>query len=137
MMIKLKWFCPLALCIALCFLTACGKNTFEKQLEALQAIEKAMRMNVDNPEALFSALDECIEKYTPVWEESSRQMDFRTYESVSRELSLQDEEIRSSMSNIVDLDLEIQDRYEDNPEVLKAYFSRIRKIGIRELPTNP
>ena len=64
-------------------------------------------------------------------------MDFRTYESVSRELSLQDEEIRSSMSNIVDLDLEIQDRYENNPEVLKAYFSRIRKIGIRELPPNP
>ncbi len=117
--------------LCLCAFTGCGKNQSELILESLQAVETAMRQNVDNPEKLFAELDECIEKYAPVWEASSHLLEHRTKASFKKEFNLQIEDLRTVSQEIVDLDLEIQDRLKDQPELLKAYGERVRRIGAR------
>ncbi len=116
-------------CISL--MTSCGKNQSEQILESLQAVETAMRQNVDDPEALFAELDKCIEQYTPVWEKSAHLLETTPKDSFQREMNLQIVKLRAVSQEIIDLDLEIQDRIQNQPELIKAYRDRIQRIGIR------
>lgn len=132
----MKHLFSLILCFFLALsITSCSKNPFEMQLESLQALEQAMRMNVDNPEALFLALDQCIEKYTPVWEQIAVATEHNSLDTLNRQINLKNEPLREVLNNIIDLDLEIQDRFKNDPELLRAYMERVRRIGTRELTT--
>lgn len=115
-------------------LISCGKNPSENQLESLIAVETALRMNVDNPDEMFRALDACIEQYRPVWQTMGHLHESRSEDSIKKEQGLQEAKIRDVMLRIVDLDLEIQDRYLSQPEILKAYHERISKIGFTNNP---
>lgn len=123
------FFVLLFLCLLFC--TSCGKNHTEQVLESMQAVELAMRLNVDNPEGLFAALDQCIEKYKPVWEKSAHLLDTKSYESYMREYNLQVEELRKVQLSIINLDLEIQDNLKDNPEMLQKYYQKLGQLGAR------
>ena len=111
------------------WLTACGKNQTEQILESMQAVEMAMRLNVDNPEGLFAALDECIQKYQPVWDKSAILMDTMDYDTYLREYNLQVEALREVQLSIINLDLEIQDHLRDNPEMLQKYYQKLAQLG--------
>lgn len=110
-------------------LPSCAKNHSEMVLESLQAIEYAMRTNLEDPEKLLTELDACIEKYGPVWEKSHHLLETRTKDSYKKEVNLQIVKLRATAREIIDLDLEIQDRLEDRPELLKAYEERVKRIG--------
>ena len=97
----------------------------------MQAVETAMRLNVDNPEGLFKALDECIVKYQPVWDKGLHLLDTRSKDSYMREYNLQVEELRKVQLSIINLDLEIQDHLRDNPEMLQKYYQKLGEIGAR------
>lgn len=107
----------------------CGKTQAEQLLESYDALGMAMRMNMDNPEALFQAMDDCIEKYGPVWEANRRILETRSSDSVDRELNLYETDLRASMLEMINLDLEILDRYQDRPDLIKAYQTRVQRIG--------
>lgn len=89
-----------------------------------------MRQNVDNPEGLLTELDKCIEQYAPVWEKSAHLLETTSKDSFQREMNLQIVKLRAVSQEIIDLDLEIQDRIQNNPEMLKAYQDRIHRIGV-------
>lgn len=95
----------------------------------MQAVETAMRLNVDNPEGLLKALDECIEKYQPVWDKSAHLLESKSYDSYMREYNLQVEELRKVQLSIINLDLEIQDNLRDNPDMLQKYYQKLGQLG--------
>ena len=97
----------------------------------MQAVEMAMRLNVDNPEGLFAALDECIEKYKPVWEKNINLFDTMSYDAYMRENNLQVDALRNVQLSIVNLDLEIQDNLRNNPEMLQKYYQKLGELGAR------
>ena len=117
------------LLLSLFLLPSCGKNHSEMVLESLQAIEYVMRTNLDDPEKMLIELDACIEKYGPVWEKSHHLLETRSKDSYRKEFNLQIAQLRKTTSEIIDLDLEIQDRLQDRPELLKAYEERVQRIG--------
>ncbi len=126
-----KYFFALVF-ICLLFCTACGKNHPEQVLESMQAVELAMRMNVDNPEGLFAALDECIVKYKPVWKKSAHLLETKSYESYMREYNLHVEALQKVQLSIINLDLEIQDNLRNDPEMLQKYFQKLEELGARD-----
>ena len=119
----------LLLILCCLWLTACSKNQPEQILESMQAVEMAMRLNVDTPEGLFKALDECIQKYQPVWEKSAILLDTMDYDAYVREYNLQVEALRDVQLSILNLDLEIQDHLRDNPEMLQKYYQKLAQLG--------
>lgn len=119
----------LFLCLLFC--TSCGKNHTEQVLESMQAVETAMRQNVNNPEGLFAALDSCIEKYQPVWDKGAHILDTMSRDSYLREYNLQVEALRKVQLSIINLDLEIQDNLRDNPEMLQKYYQKLGEIGAK------
>ncbi len=110
-------------------LPSCGKNHTEMVLESLQAVEYAMRTNLDDPEKMLVELDACIEKYGPVWDKSHHLLETQSKDSYRKEFNLQIVHLREVSREIIDLDLEIQDRLQDQPELLKAYEERVQRIG--------
>lgn len=111
-------------------LFGCGDTQAKQLLNSYEAVSMAMRMNMEDPEAVLSALDKCIEKYGPLWE-ASRQST-RSPEALDREMSQFDAEMREVIIELLDLDLEFQDRFRDNPEVIQAYMTRLERIGLGE-----
>lgn len=112
-------------------LSACAKPQADQVIESLAAIENAMRLNVNDPDKLFTELDVCIEKYQPVWAKSDLQNHVSDRDKVTQEYEIRAEKIRRHTFNIINLDLEIQDRLIDDPVRLKAYESRVARIGFR------
>ena len=110
-------------------LSACAKPQADQ--ESLAAIENAMRLNVNDPDKLFTELDACIEKYQSVWAKSDLQNHVTDRDKVTQEYEIRAEKIRRHTFNIINLDLEIQDRLIDDPVRLKAYESRVARIGFR------
>ena len=106
----------------------CNKGTAKQDLESLKCIENAMHRNMDEPESLFSDLDACIEKYHSVWEIPIDEIKY--YYDLDREYSIYGTELKSTIQNIIDLDLAIQDHLKDKPELRKEYLKRIERIGI-------
>ena len=129
--VAMKKFLFAFIILCLLFCASCGKNQTEQILESMQAVEMAMRLNVDNPEGLFKALDECIEKYKPLWEKNTHLFDTMSYDAYIREYNLQVEDLRKVQLSIVNLDLEIQDNLRDNPEMLQKYYQKLSELGAR------
>ena len=111
--------------------SACAKPQADQVLDSLAEIETAMRLNVNDPDKLFLALDDCIEKYKAVWANSDKQNLEKDRDKLSQAYDIRAERIRKLTQSIVNLDLEIQDRLIDDPDRLRAYENRVSRIGFR------
>lgn len=114
-------------------LSGCGKTQAAHLLESYEAVSMAMRVNMENPDAVLAALDDCIVKYGEFWETTRRSLETRSPEALDREMNQYDAEFRAIIIELLNLDLEFQDRFYDRPEVLQAYYSRLKRIGMGEL----
>ncbi|MBR4985168.1 MAG: hypothetical protein IKY83_05475 [Proteobacteria bacterium] len=114
--------------------SACEKPQADQIYESLTAIENAMRTHINEPEKLLTALDDCIDQYQDVWANSKVQEQTADRERLTQEYDIRADKLRQVMIHLVNLDLEIQDRLLDDPEMLRAYEARIARIGTFRQP---
>lgn len=123
--------------ILLAFLcVACHPSYISEMVEADQELEYVLRANLEDPDALLAALDAYIDKYQPLWDKNAEHLKLegkdleRVDAKYDREINVVGARVREIFLNIVDLDLEIQDRLQNDPQKLRDYQARIMKIGV-------
>lgn len=120
-------------CLLLLFVSfatmACTPEPSVRLLESLKAIEIVMQDNATQPELLVVELESCIKKHQDIWAELIQKFDGYSEDQLMRELGARESELRIVMTHILDLDLEIQDRIANQPELRDRYLAAIRSIG--------
>ena len=124
----MKFFLTLILFCA-CAFCGCADKYAVQTTQSMQELETILRRNVDHPDNLIPALDAYIEKYQDLWNRNQHVLELHSVNSIKREVNVQLKYLDESYRNILDLDLEIQDTLQDNPEMLHAYQERVRRIG--------
>jgi len=92
-----------------------------------------MRQNRLNPDALTLKLDQWVKENQPAWEKIRREYAQLSETGIERELGAYEKRIRQTMTNILDLDLEIQDRLRNDPQRMADYQQAFRRTGILPL----
>ena len=110
--------------------TSCSKEPIKLVLDSMHCMENAMRINLDKTEALLSEMDVCIEKYRPIWEQTPDLYSQYSDESLRKEIIIYVTEYNKTLQHIMDLDLAIQDRLKDNPQMRAEYMKRINAMNI-------
>lgn len=115
--------------IMACGVFGCARATSDELIESYIALETVMERYADNPSALFSAMDDCIEKYAPVWTRAHHILETKNFEHTVKEYNVRSKTLTAHMQRLLDLDLEIQDRLKSRPDLLIEYNQRVQRIG--------
>ena len=123
-----KTLLTISMFLSLVLASGCQKDPVVQFVESLQFIESAMDRNLDGSEKLLVEMDACIEKYKDVWAKTNELFSNPNDDSIDRSVNVQGKQIRDIMQHIIDMDLAIQDNYQDNPQMMSAYLQRIQRI---------
>ncbi|MCL2326630.1 MAG: hypothetical protein FWC40_09080 [Proteobacteria bacterium] len=118
---------PIVLAAAL---LACSPAPSAQVLESLNSIESIMRQNRRDPDALILKLGHWANENQLAWEKIRNEYAQLSETGIERELSAYEKRIRQTMTNILDLDLEIQDRLRNDPERMSGYQQAFRRTGV-------
>jgi len=89
-----------------------------------------MRQNRRDPDALILKLGHWANENQLAWEKIRNEYAQLSETGIERELSAYEKRIRQTMTNILDLDLEIQDRLRNDPERMSGYQQAFRRTGV-------
>ncbi len=119
----------LLLTVYLLLASACAKSPEYVLLDSFDDIESIMRDNVEDPDTLIQKLNEYSAAHHDDWQNMINKFETIGEENVTRALDQHQERLRQTLLNIVNLDLEIQDRLQDDPVRMTAYQKAIHDLS--------
>lgn len=116
---------------------ACSSEPIDVVYDSYVSMEHIMRKNIDDPDALIAEMNTFVEANRDKIKEARKAFDEMGKDRKLRMIDQRLDELNVVTLRIVNLDLEIQDRLQNDPAKLEAYRLCIRNINFISPENDP